>query len=64
MKDEEIKEAANLVKGLGGMTVNERLYESGLWDEFELAIKKDKEKARKILEYLKVDNPSINKIIK
>ena len=64
MKDEEIKEAANLVKGLGAMTVNERLYESGLWDEFELAKKKDKEKARKILEYLKVDSPSINKIIK
>ena len=63
MKEQEIIDAANRVVGLGGMTVNERLYLSGLSDEFEKAVKKDKAKARKILECLKVDKPSIDKIL-
>ena len=50
-------------KSFAGMTVNERLFLSGLIYEFDMAKKKDKEKARKILEVLRVDMPSINKIV-
>ena len=46
-----------------GMTVMERLYESGLITEFDNAKKKDKQKAIKILEVLQVDKPSILKIV-
>lgn len=63
MTEQEIIDAANKVDGLGGMTVNERLYLSRLWDEFERALKNDKPKARKILECLKVDKPSIDRIV-
>jgi len=56
--------AVNQVDGLGGMTVNERLFASGLIDEFDTAKKSDKAKAKRILELLQVDNPSIEKIIK
>jgi hypothetical protein len=47
-----------------GMTVNERLYESGKMDEFDKFLKTDKEKAAQILRDLLVDEPSIKKIIK
>lgn len=56
-------EAVKQVEGLGGMTVNERLYVSGLMDEFDRIKKTDKAKARRILELLQVDKPSIEKII-
>ncbi|WMW78667.1 hypothetical protein RF683_04285 [Flavobacterium sp. 20NA77.7] len=46
------------------MTVNERLYHSGLMDEFDLALKNNKDKAKLILELLKVDKLSIDKIVK
>lgn len=47
-----------------GMTVNERLYLSGLWDEFEKAVKgKDVEKARKILEEVELTKPNIDPIL-
>ncbi len=64
MTDEEIQNAINKVDGLGGMTVNERLFVSGVMDEFDNALKNDKEKARRILEMLHVDKGSIDKIVK
>lgn len=64
MTDEEMVDAVKQVDGLDGMTVNERLFASGLMDEFNRAKKKDKVKARSILELLQVDKPSIDKIIR
>lgn len=64
MTDEEMVGAVKQVDGLGGMTVNERLFASGLMDEFDKAKKNDKAKARRILELLQVDKPSIDKIIR
>jgi hypothetical protein len=62
MTDEEIKNAIINVNELGGMTVNERLFASGLVDEFDKSLKNDKDKAKKILELLYIDNPSIEQI--
>lgn len=45
------------------MIVNERLYVCGLMAEFDKAQIADKGKARKILELLRVDKPSIEKIV-
>ena len=64
MTDEEILKAVMQVDGLGRMTVNERLFASGLMTEFDNAKRYEKDKARKILEFLKVDKSSINKTIK
>jgi len=52
------------IVGLSGMTVNERLWESGLMDEFDKTKKKDKTRAKEILRWLRVDEPSIQKIVK
>jgi hypothetical protein len=49
---------------LGGMTVNERLFVTGLMDTFDKANKKDKELAKFILQSIRVDEISINKILK
>jgi len=64
MTEEQIIAAINKVDGLGGMTVNERLYVTGLMSEFDKYRKSDKEKAKRILELLRVDKPSIDKIVK
>ena len=64
MTKEEIYDKANSVVGLGGMTVNERLYESGLIDLFDKTKKKDKDLAKTILEAVRVDQASIKKILK
>ena len=64
MTKEEIYNKANNVLGLGGMTVNERLYESGLMEVFDKAKKNDKDLAKIILEAIRVDQPSIKKILK
>ena len=64
MTEEEIINAINKVQGIGGMTVNERLFLSGLMDEFDRARIHDKEKAKKILELLGVDEFSIQQIVK
>jgi len=64
MTDEEILQAIKQVDGLEGMTVNERLFVSGLMNEFDKAKRDDKDKARNILELLLVDKPSIDKIIR
>lgn len=48
----------------GGMTVNERLFVSGLTDEFDKSKISDKTKAKQILRSLQVDEPSIEIIVK
>jgi hypothetical protein len=46
------------------MTVNERLYESGLFNEFDRAIKqKDIDKAISILQQVELTEPSITPIL-
>lgn len=64
MTEQEIIKAISKVDGLGGMTANERLYVCGLMDAFDKAVSIDKDKAKKILELLDVDKPSIDKIVK
>ena len=64
MTEEEIIEAIRKVNGISGMTVNERLYVTGLMPEFDKSRKIDKEKAKTILELLRVDRNSIDKIVK
>ncbi|WP_108423986.1 hypothetical protein [Flagellimonas amoyensis] len=63
MTKEEIYLKANSVVGIEGMTGNERLWESGLMDEFDIAKKSDKDKARTILQALKFDELSIGRIV-
>ena len=63
MTEQQIIKAISKVDGLGGMTVNERLYVCGLMDEFDKALILDKDKAKKILELLGVDKPSIEIIV-
>lgn len=63
MTEQEIVKAISKVEGLGGMTVNERLYVCGLLDEFDKALLVDKDNAKKILELLDVDKTSIEKIV-
>ena len=47
-----------------GMTVNERLYVSGLMDEFDEAVeKKDTEKVRAILKKVELTEESIKPIL-
>ena len=62
MSDEEILQAANSVD-VKGTTVNERLFISGLMNEYDRAIVSDKAKARKILEALHVGYPAIDDIL-
>jgi hypothetical protein len=64
MTNEEIYKKINQVEGIGGMTVNERLFATDLLDSFDKATNTDKELARRILVALKVDNNSIEKILK
>jgi hypothetical protein len=64
MTDDEI---INAVKKIGesiyGMTGNERLSASGLFEEFKRAKRKDKQKAKKILELLRFDELDIARIV-
>ncbi len=46
------------------MTVNERLYASGLFAEFDKSMLSDKVTAEKILTFLSVDKESIELILK
>ena len=64
MTDQEIIIAVSKVKDIKGMTVNERLYVTGLMEEFDKSLIDNKSKARRILELLAVDKDSIEKIIK
>ena len=63
MTDEDILSAISKVEDLGGMTGNERLYATGLIEEFESAKLNDKEKAKRTFRWLKFDETSITKII-
>lgn len=63
MTEQQIIKAISKVDGLGGMTVNERLYVCGLMDEFDKAIIVDKNKAKKNIRTIGVDKPSIEKIV-
>ena len=47
-----------------GMTVFERLIVTGQFEAFHQALKKNRTKARKILESLKIDQASIEKLMK
>ena len=64
MTEQEIIDLISKGNGLGGMTVNERLIACGLMEEFDSSLVNDKNKARRILQLLKVDNSSIEKIVK
>jgi len=64
MAEEEIYSKANSVEGLSGMTTNERLWTSELMDLFDYAKIHDREIARIILKAIKVDEISINRILK
>lgn len=64
LKTQMIFHKARKVEGLGGMTVNERLFASDLFNEFDTAKKEDKAQAKLILRLLKVDETSINAIVK
>ncbi|HYF29909.1 MAG TPA: hypothetical protein VD993_02210 [Chitinophagaceae bacterium] len=46
---------------LAGLTVNERLFVTGLTNEFEAAMKNDKPKASKILQALGIDEAAVEK---
>ena len=63
MTEQEIIKSISKVEGLGGMTANERLFVCGLMDEFDKALINEKSKAKRILELLGVDKPSIEKIV-
>jgi len=47
-----------------GMTIIERLKVTGQFETFQRALKKNKDTARKILESLKLDQQSIDKLLK
>ncbi len=52
------------IDGIEGMTVNERLYVSGFIDIFDKYKSQDKIIIKQILKLIKVDNKSIDEIIK
>lgn len=60
---ETVIKAKSKVSDLGGMTVYERLYATGLMDMFDKMLKTNKKYAEYILESLKVDRESIAKIL-
>lgn len=64
MTQEEIIGKVKKVDGLGGMTVNERLFLTGLIDTFDKAKWNDKELAKTIFKAIRVDQESIKQILK
>lgn len=47
-----------------GMSIIQRLMVTGQFETFQKALKKNKKKARKILESLKLDQKSIERLLK
>jgi hypothetical protein len=64
MTDKEIYERVQASPDLKGTTVNERLYLTGLTEEYNRSIISYKEKAKTILEALEVDREAIDIILK
>ena len=64
MTKEEIYSKANSVEGLSGMTTNERLWTAELMEHFDYAKIHDREIARTILKAIKLDEISINRMLK
>lgn len=64
LMDEELFFRIQKIEGLSAMTVNERLYASGLIGEFDQIKTKNTRRARIILRWLGVDEASIEKIVK
>jgi hypothetical protein len=62
--DEQTYNSIQNIEGLSGMTVNERLYVSGLMEEFDIVKTEKKSRAKEILRWLRVDEPSIREILK
>lgn len=62
--DKSILKRIDKIESLGGMTVNERLYCSDLDDAFYTALINDQPRAKQILRWLKVDEASIDSIVK
>jgi len=60
----EVNSKISNVSELEGMTVNERLYATGLIEKFDKLKKSNIEYAKFILQALRVDEESINKIFK
>jgi len=63
LRDEQTYNRIQKIVGLSGMTVNERLFASGLMDEIDKAKRINKVRAKEILRWLRVDEPSIQKIV-
>lgn len=59
----KVQFAISKTEGIEGMTVNERLYVSGLMEIFDNVKNTNKKHAHYILESLKVDEESISKIL-
>jgi len=64
IKESKTIERILKIDGLSGMTVNERLYASGLMQEFDKCRKENKSRAKQILKWLKVNEASTKEIIK
>jgi hypothetical protein len=60
----KVNEGISRVEGIEGMTINERLIATDLMEHFDSVKVKNKEYARYILKSLKVDNESIDRILK
>ncbi|WP_299148104.1 hypothetical protein [uncultured Dokdonia sp.] len=59
----KVNEGISNIEGLSSMTVNERLFRTGLLEQFDIFKKSNKNYAKYILESLDVDSDSIKKII-
>ena len=60
---EKVNEGISNIEGLSSMTVNERLFRTGLLEQFDIFKKSNKNYAKYILESLDVDSDSIKDIL-